>query len=88
MNSNSGVRVLRVGGNYNSNDNYGAFYFNANNDATNANANIGSRHLVYKYYRYVFIAWVSPQHWLKILPFRTGFSRAGRATGPSRTIPR
>ncbi|MBR6889521.1 MAG: hypothetical protein IKN05_00870 [Clostridia bacterium] len=47
MNSNSGTYVLYVGGNYNANDNYGAFYFNANNSATNANGNIGSRHLVY-----------------------------------------
>lgn len=47
MNSNTGTYVLYVGGNYNTNANYGMFYFNANNDATNANANIGSRHLVY-----------------------------------------
>lgn len=47
MNSNSsGTRVLYVGGNWNANDNYGAFYFNANNSATNANASIGSRRLV------------------------------------------
>lgn len=46
MNSNTGVRVLNCGGNWNDNDNYGAFYFNANNSATNANANIGSR-LIY-----------------------------------------
>lgn len=39
-------RVLNCGGNYNANDNYGAFYFNADNSATNANGNIGSRHLV------------------------------------------
>lgn len=46
MNSNSGTYVLYVGGNWNANDNYGAFYFNANNRASEANANIGSRHLV------------------------------------------
>ena len=45
--SNSNVYVLCVGGNYNANTNYGLFYFNANNSASNANANIGSRHLVY-----------------------------------------
>lgn len=38
--------ALYVGGNYNSNDNYGFFYTNANNQASNTNANIGSRHLV------------------------------------------
>lgn len=38
----SGV-VLHVGGNYNQNQNHGAFYLNGNNKATNANANIGSR---------------------------------------------
>ena len=43
VNSNSGVRVLNVGGNYNANANYGFFYFNANNNASNANSNIGSR---------------------------------------------
>ena len=37
----SGV-VLYVGGNYNQNQNYGAFYLNGNNQASNQNANIGS----------------------------------------------
>lgn len=55
--SNTGVRVLYVGGNYNANDSYGVFYFNANNDATNSNGNLGSRHLVYN----PFIARVSGQ---------------------------
>lgn len=46
VNSNSsGVRILYVGGNYNSNDNYGFFYFNGNNNASNTNSNYGSRHL-------------------------------------------
>lgn len=41
----SGV-VLHVGGNYNQNQNYGAFYLNGNNQASNQNANIGSHILV------------------------------------------
>ena len=41
----SGV-VLHVGGNYGQNQNHGAFYLNGNNAASNANANIGCRHLV------------------------------------------
>lgn len=40
------VRVLYAGGNYNSNDNYGLFYTNANNNATNNNGSLGSRLLV------------------------------------------
>lgn len=47
VNSNTGTKALYVGGNYNSNDNYGFFYFNANNDASNTNGNLGSRHLVF-----------------------------------------
>lgn len=39
VNSNTGTRVARVGGNYNSNDNYGMFYLNANNNASNTNGN-------------------------------------------------
>jgi len=35
-----------VGGNYNNESNAGLFYFNANNDSSNANANIGARPLV------------------------------------------
>lgn len=46
VNSNSNTNALYVGGNYNSNDNYGFWYFNANNDASNTNDNVGSRHLV------------------------------------------
>ena len=38
-----------VGGNYNDNANYGFFYFNANNSASNTNGNLGSRNL--------FIVW-------------------------------
>ncbi len=41
----SGV-VLHVGGNYNQNQNHGAFYLNGNNAASNSNANIGARFLV------------------------------------------
>lgn len=46
VNSNTDTYVARVGGNYNDNDNYGFFYVNANNTASNTNANYGSRHLV------------------------------------------
>lgn len=48
VNSNTGVQLVAVGGNYNSNDNYGMFYFNANWNVTETNGNLGSRHLVYK----------------------------------------
>ena len=41
----SGV-VLHVGGNYNQNQNHGAFYLNGNNAASNKNSNIGSHILV------------------------------------------
>jgi hypothetical protein len=37
----SGV-VLHAGGNYNQNQNHGAFYLNGNNQASNSNANIGA----------------------------------------------
>ena len=40
----SGV-VLHVGGNYNQNQNHGATHRTANHAASNANANIGCRHL-------------------------------------------
>lgn len=40
-NYNSSGVVLHVGGNYNQNQNHGAFYLNGNNSASNANANIG-----------------------------------------------
>ena len=46
VNSNTGWRALYVGGNYNTNDNYGLFYFNANNAASEANDNLGARPLV------------------------------------------
>ena len=46
VNSNTGIKAAYVGGNYNDNDNYGFFYLNANNDASNTNGNLGSRHLV------------------------------------------
>lgn len=41
-NYNSSGVVLHVGGNYNQNQNHGAFYLNGNNTASNSNANIGS----------------------------------------------
>lgn len=59
--------ALYVGGNYNSNTNYGLFYFNANNSASNTNANIGSRHLVSK-----TIAQILPYRLVEILPLGQG----------------
>ena len=56
-----------MGGNYNSNANYGLFYFNANNSASNTNANIGSRHLVSKP-----IAQILPYRLVEILPLGQG----------------
>lgn len=56
----SGV-VLHVGGNYSQNQNHGAFYLNGNNAATNANANIGCRHL----------AWYGIPLYFSIRPFPT-----------------
>lgn len=44
-NYNSSGVVLHVGGNYGQNQNHGAFYLNGNNAASNANANVGCRHL-------------------------------------------
>ena len=41
--SNSGTNALYVGGNYNSNDNYGFFYFDADNSASVTDGVIGSR---------------------------------------------
>jgi len=43
VNSNSSAYPAYVGGNYNDNANYGFFYVNANNSATNTNSNLGSR---------------------------------------------
>jgi len=68
VNSNTGDQALNVGGNYNSNDNYGFFYFNANNAASNTNANLGSRHLVFSRTR----AQISPYRSVKILPSGQG----------------
>lgn len=49
VNSNTGWRTLNVGGNYNETaGNGGLFYFNANNNSSNSNANLGARHLVFK----------------------------------------
>ena len=42
-NYNSSGVVLYVGGNYNQNQNYGLFYLNGNNGASNSNGNIGCR---------------------------------------------
>ena len=42
-NYNSSGVVLHVGGNYNQNQNHGAFYLNGNNGASNANSNVGCR---------------------------------------------
>lgn len=41
--SDSSLYPVYVGGNYNSNPNYGLWYFNADNAASNSNANLGSR---------------------------------------------
>lgn len=41
--SNSSLYPVYVGGNYNDNANYGLFYWNANNSASNSNSNLGSR---------------------------------------------
>ena len=46
--SNTGWRVLMVGGNYGNGSNAGLFYFNANNTSSNANGNIGARLLVFQ----------------------------------------
>ena len=43
VNSNSDVRVLNVGGNWNNDTNAGVAYTNANNDSTNTNNNLGAR---------------------------------------------
>lgn len=45
VNADSSARPAYVGGSYNSNRNYGLFYFNANNSASNTNGNLGSRPL-------------------------------------------
>ena len=42
-NYNSSGVVLYVGGNYNQNQNHGAFYLNGNYTASNSNSNIGCR---------------------------------------------
>lgn len=70
VNWNSGNPVAIVGGNYNSNANYGFFYLNANYTASETNANVGSRHLVL-----CIIAQINPYHLVKILPIRTWPSR-------------
>lgn len=45
-NYNSSGVVLYIGGNYNQNRNYGPFYLNGSDTATNSNGNIAARHLV------------------------------------------
>lgn len=66
-NYNSSGVVLRIGGNYNQNQNYGMFYLNGNNDASNQNSNIGSRHLV-KTVTIDFLAQAFAHLLVKILP--------------------
>lgn len=78
VNSSSSTYPVYVGGNYNTNANYGLFYFNGNNSATNTNANIGSRHLANK----KIIAQISPYRSVKILLLGRG------SVGHSRTAPR
>ena len=46
LNSNTGWRVLIVGGRYTNGLNAGLFQFNANNASSNSNANVGARLLV------------------------------------------
>lgn len=46
LNSNTGWRVLNVGGRYTNGLNAGLFQFNANNASSNSNANVGARLLV------------------------------------------
>ena len=62
-----------VGGNYNNGTNAGLWYFNANNDSSNSNTNIGGRLLVWLS---LFIARVSPHRSVKILS--SGRSLVGR----------
>ena len=62
--------IAYVGGNYNSNANFGFFYLSVYYTASETNANVGSRHLVY-----CIIAQINPYRLVKILPIRTGPSR-------------
>ena len=50
-NYNSSGVVLHVGGNYNQNQNHGAFYLNGNNSASDTNSNVGSHILLKKLVR-------------------------------------
>ena len=70
VNSTTGWMVLMVGGNYSNASYAGLFYFNANNSSSNANTNIGARHLVSR-----LNAQELPHRLVKILPLRTGLSR-------------
>lgn len=74
----SGV-VLHVGGNYNQNPNHGLFYLNGNNAATNANANIGSRHHCKRVRLPVKSGAVVAEHLLKISCDRAQAGTPGRA---------
>ena len=47
MNSNSGLRVTYLGSHWNNGSNADTFYWNCNNDSSNANTNIGT-HLCFK----------------------------------------
>lgn len=78
--SDSGWCVLCVGGNYNSNANYGLMCFNALNDSSNSNDNIGARLLVSSYTK----RWLSPHHLVKILPCKKTFLRLARACRKAR----
>ena len=71
VNSNTGWRVLNVGGNWNNTDNAGLFYFNANNTATNSNTNYGARPLVISSLLCVGL----PSPLGENIANRTGFSR-------------
>nr|DAM01610.1 MAG TPA: hypothetical protein [Caudoviricetes sp.] len=70
VNSNSGWCVLCVGGNYsNTAGNCGLFFFNGNNDSSNANSNIGARLLVCMLR---FFAQILPHRLVEILPLQDG----------------
>lgn len=55
LNSNTGWRVLIVGGRYTNGLNAGLFQFNANNASSNSNANVGARLLVSFFVHRIFL---------------------------------
>lgn len=73
LNSNTGWRVLMVGGNYGNSSNAGLFYFNANNTSGNTSSNIGARLLDCE----SSIAQAFPHRSVKILPEGQGLVGSG-----------